>query len=135
MIRVALSTLRNLLGVGSASNDMVVYLLLDALTAVGVPDTVQSAAFWPLIAGSVILTELASAVGAAAVKVVAPASGALTVAIAAAPLTRSAPHSSRSSSPLGYNGTWRWCCWKRCGSTSRPAPAAGQRIGHDIHSI
>ena len=37
------------------------FWLLDALTAVGVPDAAQSAAFWPLIAASVMVTELASA--------------------------------------------------------------------------
>ncbi len=57
------------------------FWLLDALTAVGVPDAVQSAALWPLIAGSVMLTELASAIGAAVAS-----SGTLSAAIAAAPL-------------------------------------------------
>ena len=60
------------------------FWLLDALTAVGVPDAVQSSLFWPLIAGSVVATELVSAVAVAAAKTV-PA-GVLTAALAAAPL-------------------------------------------------
>ena len=44
------------------------FWLLDALNAAGVPDAIQSFAFWPLIVGSVIATELASAVGMAAAK-------------------------------------------------------------------
>ena len=43
-------------------------------------DAVQSSVFWPLIAGSVVLTELASAVAAKL------APGALTLALVAAPL-------------------------------------------------
>ena len=58
------------------------FWLLDALTAVGVPDAVQSSLFWPLIAGSVVATELASAVATK----IAPL-GALTAAVLmAAPL-------------------------------------------------
>lgn len=60
------------------------FWLLDALKAVGVPDAVQSSLFWPLIAGSVVVTELASAVGMQVAKAM-PA-GALTVALVAAPL-------------------------------------------------
>ena len=52
---------------------------------VGVPDAVQSSVFWPLIAGSVVATELASAVSMK----MAPA-GAL-VAAAAGVLVASAP--------------------------------------------
>ena len=57
------------------------FWLLDALKAAGVPDAVQSSLFWPLIAGSVVATELAAAVGLAAAK-----TGALTAALVAAPL-------------------------------------------------
>ena len=58
--------------------------VLDALTAIGVPAAVQSAVFWPLIAGSVVATELAAAVSMASAKLV-PA-GALTAALVAVPL-------------------------------------------------
>ena len=44
------------------------FWLLDALKAAGVPDAVQSSVFWPLIAGSVVATELAAAVGMAVAK-------------------------------------------------------------------
>ena len=63
------------------------FWLLHGLQAAGVPDTVQSAIFWPAIAGSVVATEIASAVGKAIGKAVGkmlPA-GALT-ALVAAPL-------------------------------------------------
>jgi len=53
------------------------FWMLDALQAVGVPDAMQSAVFWPLIAGSVMLTELASAVAA---KLAPISSGVLTTA-------------------------------------------------------
>ena len=51
---------------------------------VGVPDAAQSTLFWPLIAGSVAATELVSAVGMAAAKLV--PTGTLTAALVAAPL-------------------------------------------------
>ena len=60
------------------------FWFLDALTAVGVPDTIQSSLFWPLIAGSVVVTELSAAVGLAAAKTV--SAGALAAALVA-PLT------------------------------------------------
>ena len=44
------------------------FWILDVLDAIGVSDAVQSSIFWPLIAGSVVATELASAVGIAMVK-------------------------------------------------------------------
>ena len=73
---------------GEGSHDVTLFWLLDALTYVGVPDAVQSALFWPLIAGSVVVTELAAAVGMAAVGMAAankmvPAGGALTLVVAA----------------------------------------------------
>ena len=60
------------------------FWLLDALKAAGVPDAIQSSLFWPLIAGSVVATELASAVGMAAAKAV--PTGALAATLMAAPL-------------------------------------------------
>jgi len=69
------------------------FWMLDALRAVGVSDALASAAFWPLIAATVIGTELASAAGAmlsSAASAAAPV-GALTLALAAtAPLARKA---------------------------------------------
>jgi len=62
------------------------FWLLDALTAFGVPESVQSALFWPLIAGSVTITELALAFGMAAATKMAPASGGALAAFVAAPL-------------------------------------------------
>ena len=64
------------------------FWLLDALTAAGVPDALQSSLFWPLIAGSVAATELTSAIGLAAAKMAPPttATALSFVALVAAPL-------------------------------------------------
>ena len=59
------------------------FWLLDALTAVGVPDHLQSSIFWPLIAGSVVATELASAIGLGASKML--SAGAM-LALVASPM-------------------------------------------------
>lgn len=82
-------TLRYKLGlpiVPEGAAPVTLFWLLDALQALGVPEPVQSSLFWPLIAGSVVLTELAAAVGVAAAKL-APA-GAVAAALVAAPLAR-----------------------------------------------
>ena len=81
-------TLRYKLGlpiVPEGEAPVTLFWLLDALKAAGVPDAIQSSLFWPLIAGSVVATELASAVGMAAAKAV-PSGGALAAALVAAPL-------------------------------------------------
>ena len=73
-------TLRYKLGVpivAEGEAPITLFWLLDALKAVGVPDAVQSALLWPLIAGSVVGTELVAAVAK---------TGTLTAALVAAPL-------------------------------------------------
>ena len=65
-------TLRYKLGlpiVPEGDAPVTLFWLLDALKAVGVPDAVQSAVFWPLVAGTVVATELACAASVAATKV------------------------------------------------------------------
>ena len=83
-------TLRYKLGlpiIPEGAAPVTLFWLLDALKAVGVPDAVQSAVFWPLVAGTVVATELACAVGAAAAKVpLGAALAAAPLALAAAPL-------------------------------------------------
>jgi len=76
-------TLRYMLGlpiVAEGDAPVTLFWLLDALKAAGVPDAVQSSVFWPLIAGSVVATELASAIGMTA------AAKLPTLALLAAPL-------------------------------------------------
>lgn len=60
------------------------FWLMDTLTAVGVPDSVQSNVFWPLISASVMLTELASATSMAVAKTM---SARVAAAIMVAPIT------------------------------------------------
>ena len=60
------------------------FWLLDALVAAGVTDSVQSHLLWPLIAGSVITTELASTVGNLMLKNLQDPAAAVVTAAAAA---------------------------------------------------
>ena len=86
-------TLRYKLGlpiVPEGEAPVTLFWAIDGLRAAGFADATASRFFWPLISSSVMVTELASALGLAAAKAVASPVGAIAAGLVALPIMRSA---------------------------------------------